>query len=200
MQFMADLKLRCDVCKGRRFQDEILDVKWNGRHIADVLDMTVADAIEFFAPSAEEKKPSAVQKRLLAKLQPLLDVGLGYVTLGQSSNTLSGGEAQRIKLATFLGRGDRQEHTLFVFDEPTTGLHAYDVQKLMVSLNALLEMGHTVLVIEHQLDVIAQADYIIDMGPGGGDAGGTVVCQGAPGAIAACTDSVTGKHLKPKLK
>ncbi len=200
MQFMADLKLRCDVCKGRRFQDEILDVKWNGRHIADVLDMTVADAIEFFAPAAEEKKPSAVQKRLLAKLQPLLDVGLGYVTLGQSSNTLSGGEAQRIKLATFLGRGDRQEHTLFVFDEPTTGLHAYDVQKLMVSLNALLEMGHTVLVIEHQLDVIAQADYIIDMGPGGGDAGGTVVCQGAPEAIAAYTDSVTGKHLKPKLK
>ena len=199
MQFMADLKLRCDVCKGRRFQDEILDVKWNGRHIADVLDMTVADAIEFFAPAAEEKKPSAVQKRLLAKLQPLLDVGLGYVTLGQSSNTLSGGEAQRIKLATFLGRGDRQEHTLFVFDEPTTGLHAYDVQKLMVSLNALLEMGHTVLVIEHQLDVIAQADYIIDMGPGGGDAGGTVVCQGAPEAIAACTDSLTGKHLKPKL-
>jgi excinuclease ABC subunit A len=200
MQFMADLKLRCDVCKGRRFQDEILDVKWNDRHIADVLDMTVADAVEFFATAAEEKKPSAVQKRLIAKLQPLLDVGLGYVTLGQSSNTLSGGEAQRIKLATFLGRGDRQEHTLFVFDEPTTGLHAYDVQKLMVSLNALLEMGHTVLVIEHQLDVIAQSDCIIDMGPGGGDAGGTVVCQGPPESIAACSDSLTGKHLKFKLK
>ncbi len=200
MQFMADLKLRCDVCKGRRFQDEILDVKWNGRHIADILHMTVADAVEFFAPAAEDKKPSATQKRLLAKLQPLLDVGLGYVTLGQSSNTLSGGEAQRIKLATFLGRGDRQEHTLFVFDEPTTGLHAYDVQKLMVSLNALLEMGHTVLVIEHQLDVIAQADYIIDMGPGGGDAGGAVVCQGTPESIVACTDSLTGKHLQPKLK
>lgn len=199
MQFMADLKLRCDVCKGQRFQDEILDIKWKDKHIANVLAMTVADAIDFFAPAADEKKPSAVQKRLLAKLQPLLDVGLGYVTLGQSSNTLSGGEAQRIKLATFLGRGDRQEHTLFVFDEPTTGLHAFDVQKLMISLNALLEMGHTVLVIEHQLDVIAQADYIIDMGPGGGDAGGAVVCQGAPEAIASCKASLTGKHLKPKL-
>lgn len=200
MQFMADLKLRCDVCKGRRFQDEILDVKWNGKHIADVLEMTVSDAIDFFQPRPEAKKPSAVQSRLLAKLQPLLDVGLGYVTLGQSSNTLSGGEAQRIKLATFLSKGDRQEHTLFVFDEPTTGLHAYDVQKLMISLNALMEMGHTVLVIEHQLDVIAQSDYLIDMGPGGGDAGGTVVCQGRPEAIIECSDSLTGKHLATKWK
>lgn len=198
MQFMADLKLRCDVCKGRRFQDEVLDIKWKGKHIADVLELTVADAIDFFQPQPDEKKPSAAQTRLLAKLQPLLDVGLGYVTLGQSSNTLSGGEAQRIKLATFLSKGDRQEHTLFVFDEPTTGLHAFDVQKLMVSLNALMEMGHTVLVIEHQLDVIAQADYIIDMGPGGGDAGGTVVCQGNPDEIVACTASLTGKHLAPK--
>ena len=152
MQFMADLKLRCDVCKGRRFQDEILDVKWNGRHIADVLDMTVADAIEFFAPSAEEKKPSAVQKRLLAKLQPLLDVGLGYVTLGQSSNTLSGGEAQRIKLATFLGRGDRQEHTLFVFDEPTTGLDPImtDVINHLIR-DCVCELGATTLTITHDM-------------------------------------------------
>ena len=137
MQFMADLKLRCDVCKGKRFQDEVLDVRWNEKNIADVLNMTVADAITFFAAEEGAKKVPAAQKRLVQKLAPLLEVGLGYVTLGQSSNTLSGGEAQRIKLATFLSRGDRQEHTLFVFDEPTTGLHAHDVQKLLVSLNAL---------------------------------------------------------------
>jgi excinuclease ABC subunit A len=199
MQFMADLKLRCDVCKGKRFQDEILDIKWNGKSIADALELTVAEALEFFAAHVDGKKPTAAQTRLLSKLQPLLDVGLGYVTLGQSSNTLSGGEAQRIKLATFLGRGDRQEHTLFIFDEPTTGLHAHDVQKLLVSLNALLEMGHTVLVIEHHLDVMARADYLIDMGPGGGKNGGQVVFQGSPKEISNAKASVTRKHLLPKL-
>ena len=200
MQFMADLKLRCDVCKGRRFQDEILDIKWNGKSIAEVLDLTVAEALEFFATHVDGKKPTATQARLLSKLQPLWDVGLGYVALGQSSNTLSGGEAQRIKLATFLSRGDRQEHTLFVFDEPTTGLHAHDVQKLLVSLNALLEMGHTVLVIEHHLDVMAHADYLIDMGPGGGQNGGQVVFQGSPLDIQDASNSVTRKHLLPKLR
>ena len=196
---MADLKLKCDACKGRRFQDEILDVKWNGKSIADVLNLTVEDAIAFFKQAPDDKKISSSQNRLLNKLQPLLDVGLGYVTLGQSSNTLSGGEAQRIKLATFLSRGDRQERTLFVFDEPTTGLHAHDVQKLLISLNALLDMGHTVVVIEHHLDVMAQADYLIDLGPGGGDAGGNVVFHGQPKDIKQAAESVTARHLLPKL-
>ena len=199
MQFMADLKLKCEACKGRRFQDEILDVKWNGKSIADVLNLTVEDAIAFFKQAPDDKKISSSQNRLLNKLQPLLDVGLGYVTLGQSSNTLSGGEAQRIKLATFLSRGDRQERTLFVFDEPTTGLHAHDVQKLLISLNALLDMGHTVVVIEHHLDVMAQADYLIDLGPGGGDAGGNVIFHGQPKDIKQAAESVTARHLLPKL-
>lgn len=199
MQFMADLKLKCDTCKGRRFQDEILDVKWNGKNISEVLDMTVDDALSFFAASIEGKKPNATQHRLITKLQPLQDVGLGYVTLGQSSNTLSGGEAQRIKLATFLTRGERQHHTLFVFDEPTTGLHAHDVQKLLVSFQALMDLGHTVLVIEHHLDVMAAADYLIDLGPGGGQAGGHVVFQGPPHQIAEAVESVTRRHLVSKL-
>ena len=199
MQFMADLKLRCDVCKGKRFQDEVLDVRWNEKNIADVLNMTVADAIRFFAAEEGAKKVPAAQKRLVQKLAPLLEVGLGYVTLGQSSNTLSGGEAQRIKLATFLSRGDRQEHTLFVFDEPTTGLHAHDVQKLLVSLNALLDQGHTVIVIEHHLDVIAHSNYVIDLGPEGGDRGGQLVFQGTPQQLIENKHSLTALHLAPKI-
>ena len=199
MQFMADLKLRCDVCKGKRFQDEVLDVRWNEKNIADVLNMTVADAITFFAAEEGAKRVPAAQKRLVQKLAPLLDVGLGYVTLGQSSNTLSGGEAQRIKLATFLSRGDRQEHTLFVFDEPTTGLHAHDVQKLLVSLNALLDQGHTVIVIEHHLDVIAHSNYVIDLGPEGGDGGGQLVFQGTPQQLIENKHSLTALHLAAKI-
>jgi len=200
MQFMADLKLRCDVCKGKRFQDEVLDVRWHEKNIADILDMTVADAILFFGTEEEGKRMPAGQKRLIQKLTPLLDVGLGYVTLGQSSNTLSGGEAQRIKLATFLSRGDRQAHTLFVFDEPTTGLHAHDVQKLLVSLNALLDQGHTVVVIEHHLDVIAHSNYIIDLGPEGGDRGGQLVFQGTPRELLKINESLTARHLAQKIK
>jgi len=199
MQFMADLKLQCDTCKGKRFKDEVLEVKWNGKNIADVLAMTVDDAMEFFLPDPSAKKIPAAQKRLIAKLTPLCDVGLGYVTLGQSSNTLSGGEAQRIKLASFLSRGDRQAHTLFVFDEPTTGLHAHDVQKLLTTFHALLAQGHTLIVIEHHLDVIAHADHLIDMGPGGGDAGGACIFQGTPRALLNCSESHTAKHLHPKL-
>ena len=200
MQFMADLKLRCDSCKGKRFQDEILEVRWNEKNIADVLEMTVADAMAFFAWDESVKRVPAAQKRLIQKLNPLAEVGLGYVTLGQSSNTLSGGEAQRIKLATFLSRGDRQAHTLFVFDEPTTGLHAHDVQKLLVSLNALLEQGHTVVVIEHHLDVIAHANYVIDLGPEGGDRGGQLVFQGTPQELTLQKHSLTSRHLAPKMK
>ena len=199
MQFMADLKLQCDACHGKRFKDEVLEVQWNGKNISEVLAMTVDDAMEFFLPDPTAKKVPAAQKRLITKLTPLCEVGLGYVTLGQSSNTLSGGEAQRIKLASFLSRGDRQVHTLFVFDEPTTGLHAHDVQKLLTTFHALLAQGHTLIVIEHHLDVMAHADHLIDMGPGGGDAGGTCVFQGTPQALLDCKDSKTAKHLRPKL-
>lgn len=199
MQFMADLKLRCDDCKGQRFQNEVLEVRWNGKNIAEVLALTVSEALTFFAPSEKTKKVPAAQKRLIEKLTPLNAVGLGYIALGQSSNTLSGGEAQRIKLATFLSRGGRQEHTLFVFDEPTTGLHAHDVVKLLVSFNALIAQGHTVLVIEHHLDVMAHADYLIDLGPEGGDEGGLVMYQGPTKGIMDISHSITARHLKPKL-
>lgn len=200
MQFMADLKLQCDACKGKRFKDEVLEVQWKGKNIADVLSMTVDDAMEFFQPDPHAKKVSAAQKRLITKLTPLCEVGLGYVTLGQSSNTLSGGEAQRIKLASFLSRGERQAHTLFVFDEPTTGLHARDVQKLLTTFQALLTQGHTLIVIEHHLDVMAHANHVIDMGPGGGDAGGMCIFQGTPEELIDCSESKTAKHLLPKLK
>lgn len=200
MQFMADLKLRCDDCKGKRFQNEVLEVRWNEKNIAEVLELTVSEALAFFSPNEKTKKIPAAQKRLLEKLTPLEEVGLGYIALGQSSNTLSGGEAQRIKLATFLSRGGRQEHTLFVFDEPTTGLHAHDVVKLLVSFNALLAQGHTVLVIEHHLDVMAHSDYIIDLGPEGGDHGGQLMYQGPTAHIIDVPSSITGRHLKPKIK
>jgi excinuclease ABC subunit A len=198
MQFMADLKLLCDDCHGKRFQDHVLEVTYQGKNVHDILTMTVDDALLFFAPEPG-RKPSATIRRLLAKLQPLQDVGLGYVALGQGSNTLSGGEAQRIKLAAFLARGDRQGHTLFVFDEPTTGLHVHDVAKLLESFDALLQQGHSVVVIEHHLDVLKCADWILDLGPGGGKHGGTLVHAGTPESLAQNVHSVTGKHLKPKL-
>ena len=198
MQFMADLKLVCEDCGGKRFQDHVLEVTYQGKNVHDILSMTVDDALLFFAPE-EGRKPSATIRRLLAKLQPLQDVGLGYVALGQGSNTLSGGEAQRIKLAAFLARGDRQGHTLFVFDEPTTGLHVHDVAKLLESFDALLQQGHSVVVIEHHLDVLKCADHILDLGPGGGKHGGLLVHQGTPESLAQHVDSLTGKHLAPKL-
>ena len=198
MQFMADLKLLCDQCHGKRFQDHVLEVTYQGKNVHDILSMTVEDALLFFAPE-HGIKPSATIRRLLAKLQTLQDVGLGYIALGQGSNTLSGGEAQRIKLAAFLARGDRQGHTLFVFDEPTTGLHVHDVAKLLKSFNALLLQGHSVVVIEHHLDVLKCADWILDLGPGGGNRGGNLVHAGTPESLAQNVQSITGKHLKPKL-
>ena len=198
MQFMADLKLVCEDCDGKRFQDHVLEVTYQGKTVHDILTMTVDDALLFFAPEPG-RKPSATIRRLLAKLQPLHDVGLGYVALGQGSNTLSGGEAQRIKLAAFLARGDRQGHTLFVFDEPTTGLHVHDVAKLLESFDALLQQGHSVVVIEHHLDVLKCADHILDLGPGGGKHGGNLVHQGTPESLAQNVHSLTGKHLAPKL-
>ena len=190
MQFMADLVLTCDTCHGKRFKQEILDVRFNDKNINDVLDMTVSEAIEFFTQHK--------QKAIVNKLKPLEDVGLGYIKLGQSSSTLSGGESQRVKLAFFIGQ-EKQEPTLFIFDEPTTGLHLKDVKKLLGAFNALIERGHTIIVIEHNLEVAKCADYIIDLGPDGGDKGGNLVCAGTPETVAQCPQSITGKYLKPLL-
>jgi excinuclease ABC subunit A len=189
MQFMADVTLQCDLCKGRRFNDEVLEVRYREKNIHDILEMTVSDAIGFFS-----EVPGLVRK-----LTPLLDVGLGYVCMGQPSSTLSGGEAQRIKLASFLSRGGRAEHTLFIFDEPTTGLHFHDVAILLTAFDALIAHGHTVVCVEHNLDVIAMADHVVDIGPGGGIHGGKVVASGTPEQIAAHHASVTGRFLKDKL-
>ena len=192
MQFMADLHLPCEVCKGRRFKEEVLEVTYKDKNIADVLDMTVDEAIEFF----EE------QRTVKNKLQPLQDVGMGYITLGQSSSTLSGGEAQRVKLASFLskGGGKKEEHILFIFDEPTTGLHFHDIKKLLASFNALIEQGNSVIIIEHNPDVIKCGDWVIDIGPEGGDAGGNIVFEGTPEDLIKCKESYTGQYLKEKIK
>ena len=193
MQFMADITLECEVCKGKRFKQEVLDIEYRGKNIYDVLDMTVNQAIEFFG-----EVEGTSEKRIIKRLKPLQDVGLGYIKLGQSSSTLSGGENQRVKLAYYLSN-ERQEPTIFIFDEPTTGLHFHDISTLMKSLNALIERGHTVIIIEHNLDVIKCADHIIDMGPEGGDAGGEVVCCGTPEEVAASSISYTGQFLINKL-
>lgn len=193
MQFMADITLVCDACHGKRFKPEILDVEYKGANIYDVLEMTVNQAIEFFGQ--EEKD---INKKIVKKLKPLQDVGLGYIKLGQASSTLSGGENQRVKLAYYLGQ-EKQAPTLFVFDEPTTGLHFHDIKTLMNAFNALIAKGHTVVIIEHNMDVIKCADYIIDLGPEGGNMGGNLVCAGTPEEIAQCFNSYTGKFLKEKL-
>jgi excinuclease ABC subunit A len=197
MQFMADLKLKCENCGGKRYTDEILEITWRGKNIHEILSMTVEDALLFFAP-LEDKSASTKEKKLITKLQPLFDVGLGYITLGQGSNTLSGGEAGRIKLATFLSRGDKQGHTLFVFDEPTTGLHVNDVAKLLESFERLINQGHSIIVVEHQLDVINTADFVLDLGPGGGEDGGELIFSGTPEDMVKCKRSITGKHLGKK--
>jgi excinuclease ABC subunit A len=193
MQFMADIVLTCDECKGRRFRDEILDARFHDHDVAQVLDMTVDDAIAFFRAHAEG---SALVQRVVAKLLPLQGTGLGYVKLGQSSSTLSGGEAQRIKLASFLGKGQDEQPTLFIFDEPTTGLHFHDVAKLLRAFGMLLDNGHSLIVIEHHTEVIKCADHVIDLGPEGGDAGGHVVYTGTPEGLAAETASHTGRHIQ----
>lgn len=191
MQFMADLVLQCDSCHGRRFKKDILDVQFHGKNIYDVLEMTVSEAISFFA--AHDAIPIA------NKLKPLEDVGLGYIKMGQSSSTLSGGENQRVKLAYFIGQ-ERQQPTLFIFDEPTTGLHFHDIHRLLESFNTLIEKGHTVVVIEHNMDVIKCGDYVIDLGPDGGDRGGNIIATGTPEDVAECKASITGRFLKEKLQ
>lgn len=191
MQFMADLVLECEVCHGKRFKKDVLEVMFHGKNIYDVLEMTVSEAIEFFSKYE--------QKTIVDRLRPLEEVGLGYIKLGQSSSTLSGGENQRVKLAYFIGQ-ERQTPTLFIFDEPTTGLHFHDIQRLLAAFNALIKRGHTVVIIEHNLDVAKNADYIIDLGPEGGNKGGYVVCSGTPEEICNCEESYTAKYLKEKLE
>jgi excinuclease ABC subunit A len=188
MHFLPDVYVPCEVCKGKRYNRETLEVKYKGKSIADVLDMTVEEALDFF---------SAVPK-LAARLQTLFDVGLGYVKLGQSSTTLSGGEAQRVKLATELAKHSTGS-TFYILDEPTTGLHTADVHQLVEMLQRLVDLGNTVLVIEHNLDVIKTADYLIDLGPEGGAGGGTIVCTGTPEQVADCPASYTGHYLKDVL-
>jgi len=189
MQFMADIVLPCEACDGKRFKQHVLDVQYQGKSVSDILDLSVDEAIEFFAE----------QPKILNKLKPLQEVGLGYVKLGQSSSTLSGGEAQRIKLASFLIKGNNQKKTLFIFDEPTTGLHFHDISKLLKAFSALIELGNSVLVIEHNLDMIKSADWVIDIGPEGGEKGGNLVFAGTPEDLITCNQSYTGDYLKRHL-
>ena len=190
MQFMADIYLPCEACGGRRFKQQVLDITYHDKNVADILDLTIDEAVDFF-----KREP-----KIMAKLQPLVDVGLGYVHLGQSSNTLSGGEAQRIKLASFLIKGNNANKTMFIFDEPTTGLHFHDIKKLLIALNTLIEQGNTILVIEHNMDMIKSADWIIDIGPEGGDKGGNVVFEGTPEDLVSSNSSYTAKYLTAHMK
>lgn len=191
MQFMADVHLECETCNGKRFKKEVLEVTFEGKSIDDVLNLTIDDAVAFFEEHNETK--------IAQKLKPLQDVGLGYVQLGQSSSTLSGGEAQRIKLASFLIKGNTKDKALFIFDEPTTGLHFHDIKKLLNSFNALIEKGHSIVVIEHNIDLIKCADYIIDLGIDGGKKGGELLFQGTPEELITHETSYTAKYLKEKL-
>ena len=192
MQFMADVELVCEACGGKRFRDEVLEVKYRDKSIYDVLEMTVDDAIAFFG----EDKKSAVCRRIVERLQPLQDVGLGYIKLGQSSSTLSGGESQRVKLASFLTKETSDGSILFIFDEPTTGLHFHDISKLLAAFNALIERGHTIVVVEHNMEIIKCADWVVDLGPEAGTGGGRVVFEGTPRALEECPESHTGEFLR----
>jgi excinuclease ABC subunit A len=197
MQFMADIYLTCESCGGKRFKNEVLDVVYQGKNISDILDMTINESVDFFKGN---EKSSAVEKRIITKLKPLQDVGLGYLKLGQSSSTLSGGEAQRVKLASFLTKGASEQRTMFFFDEPTTGLHFHDISNLLDAFNALIENGHTIVVIEHNPEIIKSADWIIDLGPEGGEEGGHIVFEGVPENLVKVEKSYTGKFLMDKLK
>ena len=191
MQFMADVNLICESCNGKRFKKEVLRVKFEGKNIDDILKMTVNQSIDFFSKHNENK--------IVKKIQPLMDVGMGYVQLGQSSSTLSGGEAQRIKLATFLLKGSNKNKTLFIFDEPTTGLHFHDIKKLIKSFDSLIENGHSIIVVEHNIDLIKSSDYIIDLGLDGGEKGGQVIFEGTPENLVKDNKSRLSKYLKEKL-
>ncbi len=197
MQFMADVYLPCEACHGTRFKEEVLEIKYDGKHISDILNMSIEEAIDFFEHSSERLTP--IVGRIVNRLKPLQEVGLGYLKLGQSSSSLSGGEAQRVKLAYFLIKGQVEKPTLFIFDEPTTGLHFHDVNKLLESFNALIANGHSVIIIEHNMDVIKSADWVIDLGPESGNRGGEIVFEGTPEDLVKCKASYTGKALKSKL-
>ena len=185
MQFLADVHLTCEVCSGKRFKEEVLEVTYKSKSIYEILELSVDEALDFFKD----------EKEIFNKIKPLSSVGLGYVKLGQSSDTLSGGEAQRVKLASFLGKGKGQGHILFIFDEPTTGLHFHDIKKLLDSFNALIEQGHSILVIEHNTDVIKSADWVIDLGPEAGDEGGNVVFSGTPAGLKKKNIGYTSRYL-----
>ena len=185
MQFLADVHLTCEVCSGKRFKEEVLEVTYKSKSIYEILELSVDEALDFFKD----------EKEIFNKIKPLSSVGLGYVKLGQSSDTLSGGEAQRVKLASFLGKGKGQGHILFIFDEPTTGLHFHDIKKLLDSFNALIEQGHSILVIEHNTDVIKSADWVIDLGPEAGDEGGNVVFSGTPAVLKKKNIGYTSRYL-----
>jgi excinuclease ABC subunit A len=194
MQFMADVTMVCESCGGKRFKPDILEVRYKGKNVDDILGMSVEEAIEFFSAQSEP-----LAKKIAERLQPLVDVGLSYIKLGQSSSTLSGGESQRVKLASFLSINEesrsKKQHVLFIFDEPTTGLHFYDVEKLLRSFDALISKGHTIVVVEHNMDVVRSADWVIDLGPEAGDGGGNLVFAGKPEDLKKCKESHTAKYL-----
>jgi excinuclease ABC subunit A len=194
MQFLADVFLVCESCNGKRFKEDILEVRYKEFNIDDVLNLTVNEALELFS-----KGKSSTEKKIVKRLQPLKDVGLGYIKLGQSSSTLYGCESQRVKLASFLAK-EKDSPTLFIFDEPTTGLHFHDIKKLLDSFNALISRGHSIIIIEHNLDIIKAADWIIDLGPEGGDKGGEIIFEGIPEELVKVKESYTGQALKEKLK
>ncbi|MDR0295945.1 MAG: excinuclease ABC subunit A, partial [Prevotellaceae bacterium] len=195
MQFMADVTLLCEACGGKRFKHDILEVRYKGYNIADALDFTVNQAIDFFSDQKE-----TLAKKIAIRLKPLQDVGLGYIKLGQSSNTLSGGESQRVKLAAFLGEANDSNPRLFIFDEPTTGLHFHDIKKLLASFNALIARGHSIVVVEHNMDVVKCADWLIDLGPEGGEQGGHLVFEGTPEDLISCKASYTAQYLQKVTK
>jgi excinuclease ABC subunit A len=195
MQFMADVHLKCEECNGNRFKEEVLEVVYRDKNIFDILELTVDDAIAFFKTDEH-----IACKRIVEKLLPLQNVGLGYLKLGQSNSTLSGGEAQRIKLASFLTKGNTSDKTLFIFDEPTTGLHFHDIEKLLSAFTALIGNGHSIIVVEHNLEIIKSADWIIDLGPDGGENGGAIVCFGTPEYVASSNAGFTSHFLKEKLE
>ncbi len=194
MQFMADIYLKCDACNGKRFKEEVLEITYKNKSISDILDLTVDEAVEFFSQESH-----SLENRIVEKIKPLQDTGLGYLKLGQSSSTLSGGEAQRIKLAYFLSKGAGVNSTLFIFDEPTTGLHIHDISKLLKSFNALIENGHSIIVIEHNMEIIKSADWVIDMGPEGGNKGGNILFEGTPENLIHCNNNYTAMYLKNKI-
>lgn len=191
---MADIQLTCETCQGKRYKTETLEVVYRDKNIAEILEMTIDEAYDFLSSATER-----LEQRVAGLLKPLLDVGLGYLKAGQASSTMSGGEAQRIKLASFLAKGNSQQPTLFIFDEPTTGLHFHDIDKLMQSFYALIHQGHSIVVIEHNIDVIKCADWIIDIGPDSGDNGGNISFEGTPEELILQSDNHTGAYLKAKL-